>query len=108
MGLSQYDVCLVQLDPTVGKEIKKTRPCLILSPDEMNEFSHTIIIAPMTTKDHLEIPTRIRTKFQKKIGWIALDQLGSIDKRRITKTLGAINRTCISKIKAVLKEMLID
>ena len=107
MVVKQYEVVLVCLDP-IGKEIKKTRPTVILSPNEMNQYSHTVIVAPMTTKEHLEIPTRIKTKFQKKEGYIALDQIRTIDKKRIINKLGVINRSCVGKIKLILKEMLID
>lgn len=103
----QYEVYLVSLDPAVGNEINKTRPCLVISPDEMNKIINTVIIAPMTTKYH-KIPTRVNTKFEGKNGWIALDQIKSIDKRRIVKYLGKIELIDTSKVKDVLKSMLID
>ena len=106
--VKQFDVVLVCLDPTVGKEIQKTRPCVVLTPNEMNTFSYTIIIAPMTTKEHLDIPTRIATVFKEKESWIALDQIRTIDKQRIVKKLGKINKNCVIKIKDVIKEMFID
>ncbi len=107
MVITQYDVFLVSLDPTVGHEIKKSRPCVVISPDEMNKYISTVIIAPMTTKSH-DYPTRIRLKFQKKHGWIVLDQVRTIDKRRLVKRLGNVEKQTIHQIKSVIKEMLID
>jgi len=107
MDLNQYHVYLVNLDPTIGHEIKKTRPCVILSPNEMNRNIGTIIIAPMTTKSH-NYPTRISLTFQGKKGWIVLDQIRTIDKDRIVKELGVINKNTAVSIKQVLIEMLID
>ena len=106
--IEQYDVVLVCLDPTVGKEIQKTRPCVVLTPKEMNNYAYTIIVAPMTTKEHLNIPTRICTVFKKKDNWIALDQIRTIDKQRIIKKIGKINKNCYGKIKNTLIEMFID
>ena len=107
MVITQYDVFLVSLDPTIGHEIKKSRPCVVISPDEMNKHISTVIIAPMTTKSH-DYPTRIRLKFQKKHGWIVLDQVRTIDKRRLVKRLGNVEKQTIHQIKSVIKEMLID
>ena len=103
----QYDVYLVSLDPTIGHEIKKTRPCLILSPEEMNENLQTIIIAPMTTKSH-DYPTRVKVDFQNKTGWIVLDQIRTIDKKRLVKRIGAVDKNTYRKVKAIIKEMLVD
>ena len=105
--MNQYDIFLVQLDPTVGHEIKKTRPCLIISPDEMNNSISTVIIAPMTTKSH-KYPTRVELKFQKKNGWIVLDQIRTVDRKRLIKKIGEINRNTILKVKNVLSEMLVE
>lgn len=103
----QYDVYLINLDPTIGREIKKTRPCLIISPDEMNDNLQTITIAPMTTKSHA-YPTRVKVDFQDRTGWIVLDQIRTLDKKRLSKKLGAIDRKTIQKVKAVIKEMFVD
>ncbi|HHT9107206.1 MAG TPA: type II toxin-antitoxin system PemK/MazF family toxin [Candidatus Wunengus sp. YC63] len=103
----QYEVFLINLDPTIGHEIQKTRPCLVVSPDEMNENINTVIIAPMTTRSH-EYPTRINVKFQGKNGWIVLDQIRTVDKRRLVKRLGKIDKIVIQKVKDVIKEMLVD
>ncbi|MDP2681999.1 MAG: type II toxin-antitoxin system PemK/MazF family toxin [Deltaproteobacteria bacterium] len=107
MEIGQYEVFLINLDPTIGHEIKKTRPCVVISPDEMNSNIQTIIIAPMTTKSH-DYPTRVKVKFQSKSGWIVLDQIRTVDKRRLVKKLGRITRSEIEKVKYVIKEMLVD
>ena len=103
----QYDVYLINLDPTIGHEIKKKRPCLIISPDEMNDNLQTVIVAPMTTKSH-DYPSRIKVDFQNKTGWIVLDQMRTIDKRRLTKKLGEVDKKTVQKVKSVIKEMLVD
>lgn len=95
------------LDPTVGHEIKKTRPCLIISPDEMNEAISTVIIAPMTTQS-LKFPTCVPVSYQGKHVWVVLDQLRTVDKRRLVKRLGTIKKPEIVEVKSVLKEMLVD
>jgi len=105
--IKQYDVVLINLDPTIGHEIKKMRPCVIISPDEMNKYISTIIIAPMTTKSH-PYPTRIPIKFGGKSGWIVLDQIRTVDKQRLIKKLGKLDSPTIKKIKAIIKEMLVD
>jgi len=107
MVIKQYDVFLVSLDPTIGHEIKKSRPCVVISPDEMNKYISTVIIAPMTSQSH-EYPTRIRVRFKGKSGWIVLDQLRTVDKRRLVKKLGKINIKTVTNMKAIIKEMLVD
>ncbi len=107
MDLFQYNVYMINLDPTIGHEIQKTRPCLIVSPDEMNKSIATLIIAPMTTKSH-PYPTRVSLKFESKKAWIVLDQIRTIDKKRIINHLGKINQQIIIKVKKVIKEMLVD
>jgi mRNA interferase MazF len=104
--MKQYSICLANLDPTVGHEIKKTRPCVVISPNEMNEFLSTIIIAPMTTKSH-NYPTRIKINFQNKSGWIVLDQIRAIDKARLVKTLGKLDIDKIKDLKDMINEMLV-
>ncbi len=107
MGVvNQYDVFLINLDPTIGHEIKKVRPCLIISPNEMNESIQTVIIAPMTTKSH-QYPTRINVNFEGKNGWIVLDQIRTVDKKRLIKKLGKIKKEEIKSVKESLHEMLI-
>ena len=105
--MKQYEVYLIDLDPTIGHEIKKTRPSVIISPDEMNENIGTIIIAPMTTKSH-NYPSRVKVNFMKKNGWIILDQIRCIDKSRLVKRLGKIKEAEIISVKQVLNEMLVE
>ncbi len=107
MVVNQYNVYLVNLDPTVGHEIKKTRPCLVISPNEMNHNIDTVIIAPMTTKSHA-YPTRIPVEFDEKQGWIVLDQIRTVDSIRLAKHLGEITKKEVSEVKRVIKEMLVD
>ena len=109
MGLvmEQYTVCLVNLDPTIGHEIQKTRPCVVVSPDEMNWHLATVIIAPMTTKSHA-YPTRVPLTFQDKNGWIVLDQIRTIDKSRIIKRLGKLDPNTMAEVKNILNEMLVE
>jgi mRNA interferase MazF len=107
MDLKQYQIVLVNLDPTVGGEIKKTRPCVIISPDEMNKFLRTIIIAPMTTSSK-KYPTRIEVKYDRKTGWIVIDQIRTIDKQRIIKILGRLSQPEIKELKSVVKETFVD
>jgi len=104
--VKQYNICLVNLDPTIGHEIKKTRPCVIISPNEMNDSLSTIIIAPMTTKSH-NYPTRIKIHFQSKNGWIVLDQIRTIDKTRLVKVLGKLEVDKINELKNMINEMLV-
>ena len=89
MVIKRFDVYLVNLDPTIGSEIQKTRPCLVISPDEMNRYIATVIIAPMTTQSR-DYPTRIACNFQGKEGHMVLDQIRTVDKVRLVKRLGAI------------------
>ncbi len=105
--INQYEVFLINLDPTLGHEIQETRPCLIISPNEMNRTIQTIIIAPMTTKSH-SYPTRVPLKFENKEGWIVLDQIRTVDRVRLIKKLGKIKQIEIEKTKSILQEMLID
>ena len=107
MVVEQYDVFLVNLDPTVGHEIKKTRPCLVISPDEMNANISTVIIAPMTTASR-NYPSRVKTTFLKKSGYVVLDQIRTVDKVRLVKRLGKINIEAITSVKSVIREMLVD
>ncbi|AEE15599.1 type II toxin-antitoxin system PemK/MazF family toxin [Treponema brennaborense] len=107
MVVNQYEVFLIDLDPTMGHDMQKTRPCLVLSPNEMNHHISTVIVAPMTTKSH-SFPTRVQLKFAEKQGWIVLDQIRTIDKVRLVKKVGKIETKTIKKVKEVLMEMLID
>jgi mRNA interferase MazF len=101
---SRFEVYLVRLNPTEGREIRKTRPCLIISPDEMNRYIDTVIIAPMTTRGR-QYPTRIPVRFQRKNGQIVLDQIRTVDKTRLVQRLGKIDEVTAQKVLAVLNEM---
>jgi mRNA interferase MazF len=107
MDLAQYSVVLVNLDPTLGSEIQKTRPCVVVSPNEMNKFLNTIVIAPLTSNTK-EYPTRVPVTFDQKKGTIAIDQIRTIDKKRIIKTLGRITSKEIKRIKEIMKETFVD
>ena len=107
MVIRQYEVYLISLDPTIGHEIKKVRPCVIISPDEMNKNISTVIIAPMTTQSP-SYPTRIPLKFTGKEAWIVLDQLRTVDRKRLIEKLGKIDQKTINQVKSIIKEMLVD
>lgn len=107
MEIRQYDIVLVNLDPTIGSEIKKTRPCAVISPDEMNQFLHTVVIAPMTTQAKL-FPTRVKVNHDNKNGWIAIDQIRTVDKERVIKILDHLTMREIEKVKSVLRETFVD
>jgi len=102
--MNRFHVYLVTLDPTLGSELKKTRPCVIISPDESNRHLATVIVAPMTTKGR-GYPTRIPCRFQGKQGQIVLDQLRTVDKVRLVKRLGRISPSVQSALLAALAEM---
>jgi mRNA interferase MazF len=104
MVINRFEVFLVNLDPTVGHEIKKTRPCLVISPNEMNHHISTVIIAPMTTKGR-KYPTRIACTFQGKKGQIILDQIRTVDQRRLVKKLGTISKITQGKTLNILQEL---
>lgn len=101
------DVFLVSLDPTTGQEIKKTRPCLIVSPDELNDHLSTYLVAPMTTGGH-PYPFRLPCRFEKKDGYIVLDQVRAVDRRRLVRRVGRISSRTLSKTLDVLREMFTD
>ena len=104
MVVNRFDVYLINLDPTVGSEIKKIRPCLIISPDEMNRHIRTVIVAPMTTAGK-EYPTRISCTFKKKKGQIVIDQIRTIDKSRLIKRLGTIDPNTQLEVIEVLQRL---
>lgn len=104
MVVSRFEVYLVRLNPTEGREIRKTRPCLVISPDEMNRHISTVIVAPMTTKGR-PYPTRIPVKFQRKEGQIVLDQIRAVDRIRLVRRLGKIDQATAGKVLAILGEM---
>ena len=101
---SRFDVFLIRLDPTEGREIRKTRPCLIISPDEMNHHIDTVIVAPMTTRGR-SYPTRVPVRFKGKSGQIVLDQIRTVDKSRLVKRLGKIDEAARAQVLALLAEL---
>ena len=107
MELNQYQIILVNLDPTVGSEIRKTRPCVIISPNEMNKHLQTIIIAPMTSQSK-QYPTRVEVRHDNKQGWVVIDQIRTIDKQRIIKVVDKLSKPEIKKVKAVITETFVD
>lgn len=104
MGVRRFEVYLIVLDPTVGAEIKKTRPCVVISPDEMNSTIRTVIVAPMTTKSR-PYPTRIACQFEQRQGSIVLDQLRTVDQQRLQKRLGTIERSTQAAVLDALAEL---
>ena len=103
-GVKRFDVFLISLDPTRGSEIKKTRPCLVVSPDEMNRHIRTVIIAPLTSTQK-SYPTRVKTNFEGKQGQIVLDQIRTVDKQRLVKIIGTISEPAQNKVLNVLQRM---
>jgi len=103
MDLKQYQIVLVNLDPTIGSEMKKTRPCVILSPNEMNKYLQIIVIAPMTSNSK-SYPTRVPVKHNKTKGWIVLDQIRTIDRQRIVKILDKLSEKNIDEVKTIIHE----
>lgn len=107
MKPKQYEIILVNLDPTIGSEIKKTRPCIVISPDDINRQLNTVIIAPITSTSK-PYPTRIYSKSLTIPGWIVLDQIRTIDQRRMLKKLGQLNAEEVQKCKSIIEEMLVS
>jgi len=107
MELIQYAVVLVNLDPTIGSEIKKTRPCVIISPNEINKFLNTIVVAPMTS-NLKKYPTRIEVVHNNRKGMIAIDQIRTIDTSRIIKIFNQLSRPEIQNCKAIIRETFVD
>ena len=107
MELKQYQIVLVNLDPTIGSEMKKTRPCVIISPDEMNKYLQTVVIAPMTSSSKA-YPTRVEVKHNSKKGWIVLDQIRTVDRKRIVKVFDSLTPKEIVSVKGIMKETFVD
>ena len=103
-GFARGEVHLVALDPTLGSEIKKTRPCLIVSPDELNQHLRTVIVAPMTTGGQA-YPWRVACRFQNRSGFVALDQLRTVDSERLAKRLGRLSAATTTDVLDTLQEM---
>ena len=104
MVVKRFEVYLVNLDPTIGREIRKTRPCLVISPDEMNRYVATTIVAPMTSKGR-DYPTRVNCSFSGKDGQVVLDQIRTVDKSRLVRRLGEIDPKTQADVLAVIAEM---
>ena len=104
MVTNRFDVFLISLDPTRGSEMRKTRPCLIISPDEMNDHIRTVIVAPMTTKGR-PYPSRVSCTFQGKRGQVVLDQIRTVDKTRLVRRLGTVSSCVQGKVLDALQEM---
>jgi mRNA interferase MazF len=100
----RYEVYLVNLDPTQGSEIQKTRPCVIVSPDEMNRYIRTVIIAPMTSMQR-DYPSRVNLTFQRKKGQVVLDQIRAVDKARLVRRLGVLPEARAREVAGILQEM---
>ena len=98
------DVYLIDLDPTRGSEIRKTRPCLVISPDELNQHLRTVIVAPMTTGGQA-YPWRVRCRFRDRSGFVVIDQLRTVDSERLVKRVGRISPGTLSTVLSVLHEM---
>jgi mRNA interferase MazF len=107
MELKQYSIVLVNLNPTVGSEIQKNRPCVIVSPNEMNKHLNTIVVAPMTT-NLKKYPSRVAVKHNNKKGMVTMDQIRTIDKSRILKQFGELTKSEIQNCKDVIREMFVD
>ena len=103
MGVSRFDVFLVNLDPTVGSEIRKSRPCVVVSPDEMNAYVRTVVVAPLTTAGR-PYPSRVPTRFDGKEGQVVIDQLRTVDKTRLVRHLGALDPSEAAAVLDVLRE----
>ncbi|MEN8182480.1 MAG: type II toxin-antitoxin system PemK/MazF family toxin [Myxococcota bacterium] len=108
MGLApairRGDVFLVQLEPAEGRKIRKARPCLVISPDELNQYLRTVIVAPMTTGGHA-YPFRVSCRFRKRDGFVVLDQIRTVDSQRLVRKLGRVSPTALSAALGILREM---
>ena len=112
MGISQYDIVLVDLYVSgqfigTGTEIRKSRPCVVISPDVMNRYLRTLVVVPMTTKSRL-FPTRVRVRHNKQTGWIIVDQIRTVDRKRIIRKLDKLTNPEIRKLKNVIRETYVD
>lgn len=107
MEIKQYELVLVNLDPTIGSEMKKTRPCVVISPNEMNKYLQTIVIAPLTSSSK-PYPTRVEIKQAKTKGWIVIDQIRTVDRTRIVKKLGNLTNHEIEATKKVIMETYVE
>jgi len=107
MVISRFDVVLVNLDPTVGSKVRKTRPCAVISPDEMNRQLNTIIVAPMTSTSK-SYSSRVEVQSGDRVGWVMLDQVRAIDRQRVVKVLGVLSTDESNKVRQVIREFFVD
>lgn len=112
MEIGQYNIVLVNLNPgtdevSQGAEIRKVRPCVVISPDEMNRNLRTIVIAPMTTRSR-PYPTRVRVRHQKKTGWIVVDQIRTVDRKRVLSMVGNLSNPEIRRLKEIIRETYVE
>jgi len=105
--INQFDVILVNLDPTMGSEVRKTRPCAVISPNEINHQLNTLVIAPLTSTSK-PYPSRVQVESGGRLGWVMLDQIRSVDRQRVTKVLGKLSGNEAISIKKVMKELFVD
>ncbi len=103
----QYDLIIVNLDPTIGSEIQKKRPCVIVSPNEMNKHLATVVVCPITSQSK-NYPTRVSFDLDGQTNWIVIDQIRTIDKSRVTKTIGHLQDEIIAQVKEIIKETYVD
>jgi mRNA interferase MazF len=103
----QYEIVAVNLDPTIGSEIKKKRPCLVVSPNEMNKHLAKVVVCPITSQSK-NYPTRVSFELEGQTNWIVIDQIRTIDKSRVTKTIGRLDDEIIEQVKAIIKETYVD
>ena len=107
MVVNQYEIYWIDLDPTRGSEIRKIRPCVVISPNEMNHNINTVLIAPLTSTSK-SYPSRLIIKFEDKEGWVVLDQIRCVDKSRLIKMGGVLSEDDIQEVKSIIKQMLVD
>jgi mRNA interferase MazF len=105
--INQYNIVLVNFDPTIGSDMKKTRPCVVLSPNEMNKYLHTIVVAPMTSSSK-PYPTRVAVRHKTTKGWIAINQIRTIDRIRIVKYFETLTEKEITKVKNVIQATFVE
>jgi len=107
MVINQYEIWWINLDPTVGSEIQKVRPCVVVSPDEMNHHIRTILIAPMTSTSK-PYPSRVSTTFEGRVGWVVLDQIRCVDKSRLVKKASFLDSDTVTSVKSIIRAMLVE
>ena len=107
MEINQYEIYWIDLEPTKGSELKKVRPCVVISPNEMNHNINTLIIALLTSTSK-KYPSRVEVMLEGRTSWIVLDQIRCVDKSRLERKIGVLEEKCITKVKNIIREMLVD